>query len=951
MKKLLSLIGALSLTASATSVLISCADKDDDKYGDSFIKDNGDLSITTKDLLNWYNDTYGRLGKDPHKTLVEFYNIFAVAIYEEASKEDSIFNDIKADSSEYLNESGEELAQSLKTEYGKDTKAPNTIYGRANNAMISARKVYLDDKKQGTKAWVKYLREQYPWVKNEQTALENAWISNYILTDSTNSAYANFSKALGFGTTDSTWSKGYSSIKINNTEISKLLSEFLTANSDTLTNGKLDEKVTVQANDDKKIASIINLINALGGKNAFGQSTDPFKIEFIENTNDKFLNTLTWKTFLSGISAIFAQDPAKASIGTISEISAANKNIFTITDVQGIKLTDNIYKDFYNYNARPASELDKTQIVSIAPTLNGEKKSQKTNILSNSQRFLVDNYLETKKPVATSEIVLEFSKINANATIDINKEISPAQFVDTSKITNDLIKYFEGFSQFYNLYVLNKDGNSGEDSENTKSNAKTRTTTGLSDFETFYRGANAPNGSNGISSDGRLWKMGTKSSYITPYLTAKKNDKLLTLDYDTTTGTYSNLAKYSVYDFLTTTPEAYTPSTISEWNPENTNIVSGWHNFNQSVEQFSDEAKQGMNELFNLVTDLGRRASKDSEETKEGETKVNKPYKVLNEKDGIIAFIDTDGLHFMKIDGYNLIQSTSSDQNPVSTTQTDDQDKEQSIAYDLLSNTNKELIPYLLNPKLLADEEENNYTTDNETTTPSTPEESINNDIAKSNIINNMGTSFGNDYSKILNYSITNNYERFLVNNTIAKGLLTNNEEKSYLFYNYDILADAKAAVSTTESFGMLGQWMWTYLDEIFNTKGDYEKLFEKFFETDDTVDKKVTAELLNVIENQQQKITEFKNNFELKNNDWIISTERNYKKQMKELENLKIAQTFIPNYALTADMTALDESNIWITALSKNQKVNGFIYNISNAYLNDEIIINNLNKHEGGIK
>ncbi|ATZ17850.1 lipoprotein [Mesoplasma melaleucae] len=946
MKKLLSLIGALSLTASATSVLISCSNNNDDKYGDTFINDSGGLTITTKDLLNWYNDTYGRLGKDPHKTLVEFYNIFAVAIYEEASKDNNIFKGIAADSSEYLNESGEKLAETLKTDYGKDSKAPNTIYGRANNAMISARKTYLDGKKQSTKAWIKYLRGQYPWVNNDQKLLENAWISNYILTNSSNSAYANLSKTLGFGTTDSTWAKGYLSIKVNDTEISRLLSEFLTANADTVINGKLDEKVTAQATvDNKKITSIINLINALGGKNAFGQTTSKFTIEFIENTNDAFLDTLTWRTFLSGISATFANNPeSNAAKGTVSQISVANNNIFKITDVQGIKLSSEIYKDFYNYNARPASELNKTQLVSIAPTLNENKETQKTNILSNYQRFLVDKYFDTKKPVATSEIVLEFSKINANATPDINKEISPAQFVDTSKVTNDLIRYFEGFSQFYNLYVLNNDNASGGGS--TKAKAETSTTTGLTDFETFYRGSNAPNGTNGISSDGRLWKMGANSSYITPYLTAKKNDKLLTLDYDTASGTYSNLAKYSVYDFLTTTPEEYKPSTESTWTSENTNIVSGWHNFDQTVQRFTVEAKIGMNELFNLVTDLGRLAEA---EQKNGEAAaVKKPYKVLNAKDGIIAFIDTDGLHFMKIDGYSLLQSQSTEK---ATVQTAEQDKQQSIAYDLLSNTNKELIPYLLNPKLTVESggKTSNYLAEGEST-PSTPEESINNDISKSNIINNLGTTFGNDYSKILNYSVTNDYERFLVNNTIAKGLLTSDTDKSYLFYNYDILADAKAAVSTTESFGMLGQWLWTYLDEIFGTNGNYTQLFEKFFATDNSVDAKATAELISVIKNQQQKITDLRTNYEIKNNDWVTSTERNYKKQMKDLEKTPNAQKFIPNYALKADIDSLDKSAIWKTLVSK-AKETIFVYNLPSSYLTYEIIVNNLNKHEGGVK
>ncbi|AVN60266.1 hypothetical protein CG007_01365 [Mesoplasma entomophilum] len=945
MKKLLSLIGAFTLTASATSVLISCSNKDDDdKYGNIFINDDGDFKITTEDLLNWYNDTYGRLGKDPQKFLVEFYNIFAVAVYENASTENSVFKGKTTKSNGYINEylndegieDGNQFAKSLETQYGKKSKAANTIYGRANNEMENARKEYLDNKKQGTKAWVKYLKGQFPWVNGDQTALENAWISNYILTDSTNSAYANLSKTLGFGATDSTWSNGYNTIKVNDTEISALLATFLSVNADVnIDNTSLNEPVIKQATSESQKTSIINLINVLGGKNAFNSTTDTtdgFKIDFIENINDTFFTNLTWNTFLSGISLSFANNKM---LGKISEM----KDIFTISNVTAIKLDQkNEYKDFYNYEGISSRNLNKTQIVSVAPILNSKKDNQKINILSNSQRYLIDNYFEAKKPVATSEIVLDFSKINSSSTPDINKEISPAQFVNTSSTVDELIKYFEGFYNFYTAYISNSVGGSNNKQSATSiySNAETSSTTGLTDFETFYRGANK----------GNLWKLGQNQTDtgIGSFLTAKNNEKLLTLDYDTTAGTYSNLAKYSVYDFLTSENTQYEPQIKTDWDSSTTNI-DNWDTFKGKMEKMKDNANAvaGMNLLFTLVNDLGRHLPEST--TVKGNTSAEapKPYKVLNDKDGIIAFIDTDGLHFMKIDGYSLFNSE---------TKTENKDKEQSMAYDLLSKTNKELVPYLLNPKIKSDKSTTQNSivkVDNGAESATTPTPGTNADISKQEIIEGMGTSFGNDYSKIINYSITNDYERFLVNNTVAKGMLSSDNDKNNLFYNFDILADAKSTISTSENFGLLSQWLWIYLGEILGKDG--EELFGSFFATDgENVDKKAVAELLSVIETQQNKISEFTMNFNDQNDKWIESVKDNYNKQYHDLET-KVSRKFIPNYAIEVPLENIDSSKIWITEISKGKTNSIFIYKVSDYFYNDEIIINSLNKHKGGVK
>ncbi|ASZ09006.1 hypothetical protein CK556_01375 [Mesoplasma chauliocola] len=936
MKKLLSLIGALTLTASASSVLISCSDKDTDKYGNTFINGDGSLKITTEDLLNWYNETYGSLGKNPQKFLAQFYNIFAVAIYEEASREENnIFENLKTTNSQYLNQDGKEFAESLKNAYGKESKATGTIYGNANSAMVNERKGYLDDKSKGTKAWVKYLRNEFPWVDNDQTSLENAWISNYILTDSSNSAYANLANTLGFGASQSTWYQGYSSIIVNDTTISGLMSSFIRLCGDIQINQETKTTKIYQTpgiSENQEIA-IINLINALGGKNAFiTTTTETFKIEFITSLEDNAFKNLTWNDFLQGISSRYRRD-SNSFTGTIASLSSSH-SLFDLADVQALRLDSygTKYEKFWNHEGKQGTNLNRTNIVSVAPNLNStnsqeskdiwNKYGTKQNVLSNSQRFLVDKYFEEKAPVATSQVVLSFSAINASATPDTLSEISPAQFVNPDWTSVQTQQFFIGFDRYYNEYV--KSGTSSTQYDIKTSN-NSSAAAGLSDFETFYRGANSRNSN--------LWKLGDEQSYIKPYLTATKNEQLLTKDFDTTSGTYSNLAKFSVYDFLANGGEAKNSSVNSKadsWTNENTNIKD-IATFNAKIGN-NDQAKKGVDTLFELVNTLGRHAN---------DTDSNvKPYEVVNEEEGIIAFIDTDGLHFLKIDGYQTLKASSNQKNSYSTKRSEENDKKQSLAYDTLVNTNKELIPYLLNPKSI----QGSYNLKEETTV------GTNADIDKINIINGMADEFKTEYSEILNYSIENDYERFLVNNSIAKNALSSESDSSNLFYNFDIVSDAQASITSTESFGLLGQWIWLYMDEIFGTNGNYYELYKKFFEVEgENINEDGIRDLLDYIEATQNAVENLNQTFKTQNWNWIKSTEDNYKKQMAAASVNSVQQSFIPKYALEVNSSIFNEITYWKTPLSDEAKTNYIFKSVK--YLEDAVIYNLNIKHKEGVE
>ncbi|SYV95672.1 Uncharacterised protein, partial [Mycoplasma putrefaciens] len=89
----------------------------------------------------------------------------------------------------------------------------------------------------------------------------------------------------------------------------------------------------------------------------------------------------------------------------------------------------------------------------------------------------------------------------------------------------------------------------------------------------------------------------------------------------------------------------------------------------------------------------------------------NKMFTTLNKDEGIIAYIDGDGLHITKIDGYALTNNNSDSSNTNEEINTIEQTKIIKTIESLYSSSEgKELVPYLVNSMI--NTSNNNDTTD-----------------------------------------------------------------------------------------------------------------------------------------------------------------------------------------------------------------------------------------------
>lgn len=903
MKKLLAILGALSISASAGGLVVACSsDKDDTKYGDQFIKDDGGLNISAQTLLDWYNKTYGRLGKDPNKFIAQFYNVFAVSVFGDVASENSILSE-KID---------QESKAEIKKAWGDEQTAGSIRY-KAKKAMEDKRKTYLDNKEEKLKGWLKYLRNEFPTVNDDQTSLENAWISNFILNDADSSAYKSLTSILAFnGMNSSTkWSKGTQNLSIttsNSTIHNDLLNDFKNYfKGKTLTE---IEQLTLNSTglEPDQQLSMINLINSIGGKNALKKASnqaDTFTVEFIRSVED----IGSWTNFFNSISSRYNSITNKdVEIGSISEF-------LTTDDLVRLGKNGVIGENFINYNTTKPTNL--TQIVNYIPTYEFNKNEEteittienkitdsttggRIGLLNNSQRFLSHKYFENKKPLAVSEIVLKF---NNEASLD--DEISLNLFVKSDSDTNGLINYFNGFDEFYNKVAKDE---------------KISSETGLSLFESFYRGANTGN-----------LNILNNNTWATTYLSSKNDKGLLTVDNES----YSNVAKYAIYDFVNGGKNASEESKETKIDHANSNIPET--TLNDKKLAFDNDGAQALSGLVQTT----RRHSIDTSEQKpqdlnEGNEKAN-VYTVVNQDLGIIVYIDTEGLHFAKIDGYDTIKTDSETEKQSATGVETEAGKlaKESIAYDAIFGTNNSYSSYLINKDFV--KKETTTPTLDEENKPETKKEWDTKNVEVQKKIQNMMSV--KDYDGAINYKVENNYERFLINSSIVK---TNNSTGA--LYEFDYLTELNSALANTDGeFKDLGQWLWIYLRNIISDGANEvtdEDLFEKFFETENGVDNKSIEEMLQQIQKIESTTSaSYSTNFNNKNNSWKKSVDENARVKKEAAENDQQKQNFIPDQYIKLDFEELfKENKIWKDKVTINSLTNSL--NVVFSY--DKITIKN---------
>ncbi|PPE05044.1 hypothetical protein EELLY_v1c07320 [Entomoplasma ellychniae] len=877
MKKLLALVGALTISASTATVVIACDnDKDDTKYGEVFINGDGSLRINAEKLNEWYISVYGPLGKNPNKYITQFYNFFAVSIFMEAASDEK---------GGVLKNLDKNTLAEIKKAWGNDSTVGSIQY-QAKSAMEAKRKTYLDNKKEKTKGWLKYLRDQFPTVDDNQTALENAFISNDILNNTDYSAYKTLTKILAFAgmNTSTKWSKGNvnrnlltSSSTIHNNLLLDFKSQFADKTISELENLSLTGLSSTQQ------LSIINLVNSIGGKNAIKSSTSEqspsFKVEYIDNVAEI-------KNFTNLFNSI-SNSYAKKQISNKDIAIGSLSDFMSTSDLEALLTNDLPFGDFLNWKGVKPTKL--TEVVNYIPeyTIENEKvelkATESTNdgrvgLLNESQRYLSNKYFTDKKPVAVSEIVLKFN----NTSVDIKKEISSNLFINPESDTNTLLNYFKGFGKFYVDIVKND---------------KIEEQTGLSLFDSFYRGANS----------GTLL-INSSNEWASSYLTSKKDAGILTVDNES----YSNVAKYAIYDFLN--GGKGTKAIDGGFDHASTNIPESA--LKDKAVAFADP---NFKKLTGLVEATRRFADVDQEASNSG----SNIYSVVNSNLGIIAYIESDGLHFAKIDGYSLMKPENNvTENQESVSTTDDLDKKESIAYDAIFSTSNAYSTYILNRDLVT--ESSSKTNEGDPTRAW--------DIKNQEVIDKIKNMNGvNDYKNVINYNIKNRYERFLVNSSIAK-----NKNTTGSLYDFDYLTDLTSALSNTDGdFKELGQWMWLYLKDVLNK--DDEGLFETFFETEKEVDKKgwkaIIEQIANIDKVSDAKIS---SSFDKKNKSWVEDVKNNFDVQNNIILTDQ-AKKFIPNQTLKADYeTTIQGNTIW----SKTKKVQvamssiQFVFNYDNVSL-----------------
>ncbi|WP_026389122.1 lipoprotein [[Acholeplasma] multilocale] len=801
MKKLLTLLGAISITASSAALVVACSDKSSDEEKDKndiFIDNNGEIVIDSEKLLDWFHE-HNVIAKDPQEFLKKFYNLFAVGVLQKAAdKTIVIAKDEQATTkatdgkiiipanSDYANEGlfgvdgvdGDtgKLGAILGTESDSDI---TTLWGRANAAYDKLVKAHEDDKNDD--GLIDELKAKFPNVKKDK--LEKAYKSDYILNNTTDGAYASMVNLLGIEKTIATtsWADG---ISLTDSDSETWLNEFKITFGDV----KLSELVQTISNldatkDSNKVSLIVNLINATGGLDVTGDDTlsvlsdaSTFKTSSI-----RFATTDKWEDLKTtdNIEKLIKKLERKTLTG---DKTVSTDGWFTSTSITEIE-TDDIF-DADGKVIKTWLHLVPTTILNNNKIELGVSNNGNYGFLKNSQKYLVDKYFQNKKPLAISQVIIANGGDNTDASkVNLKNFIK----VDSVNDSESLQNQFAGFAALIDNYVApNATQAEGLDS------------LGMTNWDTIFRGEEA-----GVK-DPTSKQTGEWTA--TDFYKADNSGDLLTLD----STSYSDVAKYSIYDFVAKDGETkeITSATVdatSGFTPKQVEAI------NESIAVESEKATaaaKGLGYLNGLVQTLNQR---DNEEN---------IYTVLNADQGIIAFIDDAGLHIARIDGYSLLKADKiTEQKSLAFKDNEETYLNEQRTFEtmneIITGADKEIAPYLMNQALLG----TNATTraeEGETTPPTTGNSES--EIPNNKAISDRIEKFGVDAS-LMNSSITNSYEKFLVNNSVVQQGLK--EAGATPFYNFNIL-DKVAEYSNSNDSSTLGDnpsWMWDYILNLTEDK------------------------------------------------------------------------------------------------------------------------------------
>nr|VZS00203.1 hypothetical protein MF5582_00478 [Mycoplasma feriruminatoris] len=919
MKKLLTWLSAITLVASSSVLAISCKTEQVKNENSLFLTNFGDIQIDSKSLLEW-NQKWNGISSNNQELINKTNNLLAAGILL-AIRDKKLQLPTK-------NENGWDSSVNKQIEGllgDKNSTDTATLYGLANKSLNDLK----DNKyKNDAKGWLKHLEETFPGVKKNLADLENAYKSNFILNDSSNSAFIKLKNLLMFNSTvaDSMWQKG---IQTTNLDWKTLTSNFANAypnmNSlDALTKAIKEAFTNANKNwNDAKIVTFTNMVNGLGGinnqttSNGGGSGTNNLTITYsspkqvkekIISSNSGFGNGENWiKEILNKVS----NDARSGSIA----FSEWNKPLNYSKDGP---------KDFINYNNQTPQSW--TEIVTQIPTLeNGELKTDpikgEYGAISNSQKYAINNYFNYEKPVIFSDLIFKFA--NNKTSTDIEKNLSLKALIPTDSsgqdLTSKLIERFQGIQAVLQTYV----GNDGKDKE-TKNY-----TAGLSRFDTIFRGEESKIKANTTTSKSTDYKNWTQWDTNNDHHKINANGKLLTLS-DTT---YSDTVKFSIYDFLTSnknnndwtwkdemsvngklsSDEFKKVLTAGGLSSDEATKVDGAISESSGENESRDAARltiYNLAELFKKINQKnsnssgnsgGSSSSGTSGTNTNGVNNSSNIYTVLNKEEGIIAFIDGDGLHITKIDGYKLINNK---ENNTSVTSTQEQQNVNSIKQtavlkqirSLYSSSNSNvLIPYLINSTL----ENNKNVSTTSTTSVGTGAASTNDkwdwtkkDLSYASSIKNLGIDINS-----LNSNIRNDYERFLVNIS----LIDNSKTKP--FYNIDILSEVSKSIQSGNDSSLQANWLYELFTKILKNGNQQNiDLLNAIIATDNSRDNEQIQKIFSY-QAKNLKVSGIRK-LQQANQKWVSKVKENYKKYSKDAS---LDKNFIPDQSIDLNSTTSD--------------------------------------------
>ncbi|WFQ90997.1 hypothetical protein MFERI13461_00430 [Mycoplasma feriruminatoris] len=931
MKKLLTWLSAITLVASSSVLAISCKTEQVKNENSLFLTNFGDIQIDSKSLLEW-NQKWNGISSNNQELINKTNNLLAAGILL-AIRDKKL--QLPTDNKDGWDSSVNKQIEGLLGD--KNSTDTATLYGLANKSLNDLK----DNKyKNDAKGWLKHLEETFPGVKKNLADLENAYKSNFILNDSSNSAFIKLKNLLMFNSTvaDSMWQKG---IQTTNLDWKTLTSNFANAypgkkNLDELAKAIKEAFDKVNNWNDAKIVTFTNMVNGLGGINnqttssggGSGSNTNnnliityssPKEIKNKITNSGNGTNAETWiKEILSKISA-------NAESGSVAF------NQWNPSYNYGSK---NGPKDFINYNNETPKSW--TEIVKQIPVLeNGDLKRDpikgEYGAISNSQKYAINNYFNSEKPVVFSDLIFKFA--NNKTSTDIEKNLSLKALIPTdssgSDLTAKLIERFQGIQSVLQSYVTN-DSTSG-----TNSNGGSLSyTAGLSKFDTIFRGEVSKIKANTTSKNKVEFKEWTEWDSKNDYHKINANGKLLTLS----DSTYSDTVKFSIYDFLTS-------NNSNEWkwdDKQNGNLASDMfkksltdgglsddeaNRIDNAISQSTgkNEARDAtrltiynLSELFKKINQKnntnsstssgnsgGSSSSGSSSSSPEnGNNNSSNIYTVLNKEEGIISFIDGDGLHITKIDGYKLINNKSNQLTAsASTTETNNDFIKQTAVLkqirSLYSSPNAGvLVPYLINSTL---EQNNNSTTNTMAVSSSGTTSGQGNskwdwtkkDLDYANAVKHLGIDINS-----LNKNIKNDYERFLVNTS----LIDNSKTKS--FYNIDILSEVSKSIQNGNDSSLQANWLYELFSKILKKdKQQQINLLNEIISTEDKNQKNNEIEKIFLYQAKNLKVSGIRK-LQQANQKWVHKVKENYKKYSKDAS---LNKNFIPDQVIDLNSSSKD--------------------------------------------